>query len=154
MKLLSQLRIPWVARRWHEREAGVLKRQLDGCQEARRRDTERHRWLMDEKDARIAELEAERDEALKLLGEIRARAIEWRKKCETAKAERDAAQALLAEYKTENARLTDLTRTACGQRDDIREEMEEERREELDDILGLIDAARDYVLERRSETAA
>lgn len=66
------------------------------------------------------------------------------------RAERDAARALLAEYEAENARLTDLTRTACGQRDDIREEVTEDRVEDLTDILDRIAAMHDYVMDLRA----
>ncbi len=159
MKTLPKLRIPWVTRRWHEREAGVLKRQLDGCMEARRQDAERHSRTLKARDAEIAaltehlkiserrasELQSESTERAKILSRTLAKLREVERDRDLA---RGTEQTLRGSIKGQKGQIERLT----AERDAALERAaraERQRGDELDQILGLIEAARGRVLECR-----
>lgn len=159
MKTLPKLRIPWVTRRWHEREAGVLKRQLDGCMEARRHDAERHNRTLKARDAEIAALTERYEAAMAATSRAELRA-------EEDKNRRRDLESRLGERVLECGRLKDAVRAAEHQRDAALAKLEaaeherdsaleraaraeRQRGNELDQILGLIEAARGRVLECR-----
>lgn len=187
MKLLPQLRIPWVARRWHDAELAAKARLLDGCMEARRQDAERHGRLMRARDAEIvalaervkiaersaSDLRAECSARARTLSRTLSKLVEVEKDRDLARsteetlrtsisaqkrqiaeltAERRDAQADAAMWKDEHDKANERLREQIDARRRSADQERERREREIEDILDLIEAARDYVLERRSCT--